>query len=1076
MAPRATFRRRSRERNPDVPEGRVNSNLINFEKPNLPPLQGTPSSRRQYSYGSGVEPLPARPVRRGKPVDLASAVKGALTGQGDEDEVFIDRTEELQQTSYLDDDEEDELAGSEADYRPSLLGEDQETERISSHALKKLESLGQLPDPPGWRADESEADDARSFDMESDYYDGATIDSVAGDIPPPPPPPPLSAPPVTLEPPPRRHLDHDDEPAHVLPPKKIPIDSGADITEHEEDFGGTMLDQNMQQFLPEPTYEDITPVAPAPKSSRPGAKSIISREDIVALATPPETDSQLSLEVEATKRPTETLLERLRTSSDRVFRGKPVLPEREKSTLPEKTKTIAPLENDHRHTSRTQHNDSRKSLKIPFDPNGAGLFSRTEERTSAIRAVPGASRFPSDRSEMDDAMQSDIYQAEEEEAEENEDEEDAHHHMRADLRHRQDSPKSDSWYEQDDDDDEIDWWQLFNPFRYIQAAWWSFQSILDSFLDTFSRNLATPLQDYMASLGINLLYLIAGILALLIALAITSFSLNHMPDFASAPSNFPISLPSFGGVADGIGRYIPSFGWPSGDVWDDFPSLGSSGDSRLQKMEDWLKDLRRELGKAKKSGQLHDASIKKLEHVVPKLVHMTLKDGKPIIAQEFWHAIRDLIHQDDNFLTLEKKGSEYDFANQKQWKSIVSRLTKDPAFSKQVNLSVGKLEDRLADKLPAFWETWVAGNERKISQMVGTALDKMKLPGTPKELEARLNDLVKKHLGNQKTGGVVVTRDEFLRHLKNEFTAHRAEIKAEIGELQPKFEKLVKESIALAKGELPDGMAKAEVEKLVKTLVSKSLADMNLEALAKGRIHAHWDKDLKNRVNYFGVGAGAVIDPNLSSGTYQPNTEDINRKGLRASDPLPPIAAILPWLDDGDCWCGTRRKNGRGNPHDVVLSVMMGHSIIPQHVVVEHILPGATTDPGARPKDIEVYATIEDPTIRGRVRDFAAAHFPDDKDNWNFAPANLPYTFVKIGQFVYEGAELHDGVHVHHLSPELIALGAETDQVVIRATSNYGAKWHTCFYRVRLFGHRVDEMPPASPQSKQSRWYKWGKS
>ena len=41
------------------------------------------------------------------------------------------------------------------------------------------------------------------------------------------------------------------------------------------------------------------------------------------------------------------------------------------------------------------------------------------------------------------------------------------------------------------------------------------------------------------------------------------------------------------------------------------------------------------------------------------------------------------------------------------------------------------------------------------------------------------------------------------------------------------------------------------------------------------------------------------------------------------------------------------------------------------------------------------------------------------------------------------------------LSDELVALRAETDSVVVRAVTNYGAEKHTCFYRLRLFGHRL---------------------
>ena len=56
-------------------------------RPQLPTLEGTPSSRRQYTYGSGVEPPPR--VGAGlQRMDLSNAVNQALTRGGDQEEEF----------------------------------------------------------------------------------------------------------------------------------------------------------------------------------------------------------------------------------------------------------------------------------------------------------------------------------------------------------------------------------------------------------------------------------------------------------------------------------------------------------------------------------------------------------------------------------------------------------------------------------------------------------------------------------------------------------------------------------------------------------------------------------------------------------------------------------------------------------------------------------------------------------------------------------------------------------------------------------------------------------------------------
>jgi hypothetical protein len=132
--------------------------------------------------------------------------------------------------------------------------------------------------------------------------------------------------------------------------------------------------------------------------------------------------------------------------------------------------------------------------------------------------------------------------------------------------------------------------------------------------------------------------------------------------------------------------------------------------------------------------------------------------------------------------------------------------------------------------------------------------------------------------------------------------------------------------------------------------------------------------------------------------------------------------------------------------------------VIPENIVVEHIHPNATIDPDARPRHIEVFARFEFKEEKELVRDYSSNKFPDHINGWDFTPSPLPASFVKITQFEYQADELNDGVHVHHINDEFANLGIPTDHIIIRAVSNYGAPDHTCFYRVRLFGKRADEL------------------
>lgn len=486
---------------------------------------------------------------------------------------------------------------------------------------------------------------------------------------------------------------------------------------------------------------------------------------------------------------------------------------------------------------------------------------------------------------------------------------------------------------------------------------------------------------------------------------------------------------SLGGVTSTIGGFLPTMAWP-GSGRDDLADLWEV--HKNTKVDDLLKKLERAFQSLQKTSKLHAGSLKKLETVVPRVVHIELRNGKPVVAQDFWHALRDLIQQDGAFLTFDSKGGEREASSERRWKAIALRLMGDPAFAAKLNSSVGEAESRLGRRMTGLWDAWVRDNEAKIKQ-------------SATELDERLGRLVGEHKG-------LVGRDEFLRLLDGEFAKHRAEIRAELGELQPQVARLVRESLQLASGDAPPGMSRAEATALVNGLVRKAVADMSLEAMARGKIRAHWDAELKNQVNHLAIGAGAVVDAQYTSPTYSVESQGAG-PGLRKG--FGPSEALAPWHDEGDCWCAAHGVNPRGSPHGAVLAVLLARAVVPQHLVVEHLLPGATTDPDARPRHVEVYADVDDAHLRERLRDFAVAHFPDD-GAWDYAPPDYPDSFVKISQFEYRTAESHDGVYVHRLSAELLPLRAATEHLIVRAVSNYGAANHTCFYRVRMYGISLD--------------------
>lgn len=114
MPPRASVRRSTRisSREPESrPPGESPGSL---QKLQLPALHGTPSSRRLYSYGSGVEP-PQRPghgLQKGQLRDIGNAVQNALTRhqKETEDEEPVTRPSRSNGRAAADEDDADELA------------------------------------------------------------------------------------------------------------------------------------------------------------------------------------------------------------------------------------------------------------------------------------------------------------------------------------------------------------------------------------------------------------------------------------------------------------------------------------------------------------------------------------------------------------------------------------------------------------------------------------------------------------------------------------------------------------------------------------------------------------------------------------------------------------------------------------------------------------------------------------------------------------------------------------------------------------------------------------------------------
>ncbi|KAF5021340.1 hypothetical protein F66182_6625 [Fusarium sp. NRRL 66182] len=1020
------FSSREPEQNPshDSPNALV--------RPQLPPLQGTPSSRRQYTYGSAAEPPPR--VGAGlQRMDLSNAVNQALSKRDNEEEEFV---------------------------RPP-----QPRSAFTTRAEEGARPQNNAPQPgtgaPQQLLAGSDADSSRSFGLESDYYEDASIGSAPAST---------SAPErrqVAPKPNPRTQKDtsnqRDSQSLHSRDPLSAATQPSQNRTGQQTVSGATRQTRQRSREPDEdepvasaaPVTRSKTANTPAPNRLRQNFSSLqprkpVIREDSEEEGSSEDEDSESEPEPPKNARAAQPAINsRLRVGSQE------------------------PSQNSfaRRRVGLTTNQSSRKGLFEQAD--------RLNARSSAFNRIPD---IPDDPRERDSAIQQSISEAEDQAAREQAERE-------AQAQGRFQGGTWQQWLMQqyarllslwpfnliwrrrqaggpdDFDEEEInqggptEWWRLLNPMTYLQTLVWAFDKIMDQFLSFVDQVSGVQISGQGWRLESVFRITMLGLFALAIGGAVFSgiftastHAIPDFPDIGSAPSS-GIHWPSPAGFVSRVGSIIPSISWPS---W------GRNSDDED---DPWIVDTiafpddhKKALDALKENAELHNKAIKRIESRLPRFIHMNIVNGRPTIQQEFWHALQDLLRESGSFLNLDKKNDKFEISSDKQFQAIVSRLEKDPSFTLKLNKSIAGMEDRIEKRVVNSWDTYFKNNDEVLQPLIEKAMAKRQSAGSGAEFDKQLSKIVNEHL--KERNQTAVSRQDFLAHLENDLTVHRSKIQAEFAQLRSDMEAHIQESIRTAITLAPEGMPESEIQKIVRGIVYQAITDGSLSATAQSQIYHHWDSVLKHKVNFFGIGSGASIDASLTTTTWDPwgkgvATEKAYRKGVSALNPKPPIAALSHWQDEGDCWCAAYTLDPSGNPHGAVLSVQLAHLVVPQDIVIEHILGGATTDADARPRHIEVWARFEDDTDRERVRDYWAKYERENPTPWGFPSASFEHPFVKISQFEYQGAELHDGVHVQHISNDFINMGIPTDQVVIRAVSNHGAADHTCFYRVRLYGELI---------------------
>ncbi|KAM0810245.1 hypothetical protein AB5N19_10593 [Seiridium cardinale] len=409
------------------------------------------------------------------------------------------------------------------------------------------------------------------------------------------------------------------------------------------------------------------------------------------------------------------------------------------------------------------------------------------------------------------------------------------------------------------------------------------------------------------------------------------------------------------------------------------------------------------------------------------------KKGKLVIPQDYYEAIKQQILKDKELL----KG-----VSNETWSPIINRLVDGGYLKKKPKGKYPGYEDITTNEANSAWDLWVRQNDAAIVKALHGGLNKTISELTEKELKV----LLAQHNFNS-TDGKLVTRKEFeelyKKEIKGGYKGKLREVADEVGEFKEKLEKL--------KANPHLGILDDDLKAVVDAAVRKYTDALKIEAAAKAGSSAVLAQ-LTGQVNFFTTGSGALIDPHLTSRKWKPPKPAIRSKQWYDKDgyqPQPAIVALSPWEEEGECFCAGPSRQGRG-VGTATLSIMISRNVVPQYLILEHILPGATLDPGARPRDIEIWANYEDVDLRTTVQAWSRARWPGTAEE-----KALHSGYAKIGEFTYEDHKVGDGSQVYKMNSNLVDMNAAASDYVVRALNNYGAD-HTCFYRIRLYGEQRD--------------------
>ncbi|KAG9246064.1 hypothetical protein BJ878DRAFT_498694 [Calycina marina] len=408
---------------------------------------------------------------------------------------------------------------------------------------------------------------------------------------------------------------------------------------------------------------------------------------------------------------------------------------------------------------------------------------------------------------------------------------------------------------------------------------------------------------------------------------------------------------------------------------------------------------------------LDEDTVTTLQDILPDTV-VCRKDkyGVLQLPDDLWQAIQHKLRSDPIYVgDLEDDSSSTTGLTKRQ----VSRIAQD--VSEKMVKSSGKV-----------WIQFLEDNKKRIMQMSsGYNSETLKKA----EVIAKLDEAWKKSKTAQESLEIQVNDMSDFLHDLSKTTAHLSATSA----------------------------TKDEIRSVVTKEVRRLISTQQLEALAKAMGKQITDSGL-DQINYFGPNLGARILPYLTSPTWIFPSQRVwsfqktIMKWTSGALPKPndPEEALRAWNEYGECWCApSQTPYGKHAGQGPSLGVLMTLPVVPEQLVIEHVSPSSNLEPGSTPREMELWAEIEDEAARNQaIRQ--SKHFFGGKMK---AAPTFNKNFVRLGIWTYDANLL--SAQVFPLQVQLKDIrNASTKKVIVRANNNWGgdAVPYTCFYRVRLNG------------------------